>query len=334
MAHEIETYGNRAAAIFARQDAWHRLGTTVEGEAFTAEHAMRLGHLGGWDVRKVGLTAHEVTEHGVTAVEVPDRFATVRTNPFNGSPEALGVVGNTYQPIQNEEHCEILNRLVDESGATFDTAGSLRGGRQVFVTMRLPESIKVAGVDELSINLAALNSHDGSQAFRLLITPVRIVCANTQSAALRHNRASVAIRHTASATGRVAAARDALGMTWRYVEEFQAEAEAMIQQSTTEAEFVATTRQLFGWDQDATKRTATAQRTREDTLMRLWHDAGTQQPIKGTAWAGYQAVAEYVDHFAPVRTNRNKAQARAERVLTTDGPNQRKREAWAAFAAG
>jgi hypothetical protein len=28
MAHEIETHGNRAAAVFARIDAWHRLGTT------------------------------------------------------------------------------------------------------------------------------------------------------------------------------------------------------------------------------------------------------------------------------------------------------------------
>ena len=29
MAHEIETHGTQAAAIYARQDAWHRLGTTV-----------------------------------------------------------------------------------------------------------------------------------------------------------------------------------------------------------------------------------------------------------------------------------------------------------------
>ena len=29
MAHEIETHGTQAAAVFARKDAWHRLGTTV-----------------------------------------------------------------------------------------------------------------------------------------------------------------------------------------------------------------------------------------------------------------------------------------------------------------
>ena len=47
MAHEIETYGDQAAAVFAREDAWHRLGTTVRDRAFTGEEAMRLGHLGG-----------------------------------------------------------------------------------------------------------------------------------------------------------------------------------------------------------------------------------------------------------------------------------------------
>lgn len=46
MAHQIETHGNQAAAIFARTDAWHRLGTTVRDRAFTAEEAMTLGHLG------------------------------------------------------------------------------------------------------------------------------------------------------------------------------------------------------------------------------------------------------------------------------------------------
>jgi len=128
MAHEIETHGTQAAAIYARKDAWHWLGTTVRDRAFTAEEAMTIGHLGDWDVRKVPLTANEVTEDGVTSIEAPG-FATVRTNPFTGQPEALGVVGGGYTPLQNEDHAEFLNLLADQSGAIFDTAGSLRGGR-------------------------------------------------------------------------------------------------------------------------------------------------------------------------------------------------------------
>ena len=196
MSHQIETHANTAAALFARVDPWHRLGTTLEGEAFTAEQAMTLGHLGGWDVRKVPLSASEITADGVTQMDVPG-FATVRTNPFTRTPEALGVVGSAYHPLQNEEHADFLNRLADESGAIFDTAGSLRGGRQVFVTMRLPESLKAD------------------------------------------------VRHT--------------------------------------------------------------------------------------AWAGYQSVVEYIDHFAPVRTMGDAATARATRLLTSDDPTRIKHKAWAAL---
>ena len=121
MAHEIETHGNQAAAIYARTDAWHRLGTTVRERAFTAEEAMRIGHLGGWNVRKVALTATEITDGGVHVLDAPG-FATVRNNPFTDTPEALGVVGRAYTPLQNEDHAEFLNLLADESGAKIGRA--------------------------------------------------------------------------------------------------------------------------------------------------------------------------------------------------------------------
>ncbi|CAN7512723.1 DUF932 domain-containing protein [Knoellia sp. LjRoot47] len=333
MTHQIETHGDRAAAVFARQDAWHRLGTTVAGHAFTAEEAMRLGHLGGWNVRKVPLTANVMDEDGVTTLDVP-AFATVRTNPFTHAPEALGVVGSGYRPLQNEEHAEFLNLLADQSGAVFDTAGSLRGGRHVFVTMRLPESLFVGGTDRVDLNIAALNSHDGSSAFRLVVTPVRVVCANTQAAALRDHVSSWSIRHTSNAKAAVQAARDALGLTFAYAEAFQAEADRLLEREMTDAQFFDLIRATFGTaSDDAPPRVRRASGDRLATLSRLFHDAETQAGIRGTAWAGYQAVVEYVDHFAPVRTKVAPDAARAQRLLTTEGPTNVKRAAWDALTA-
>ena len=332
MAHQIETHGTRAAALFARTDPWHRLGTTVAGEAFTAEDAMTLGHLGGWDVRKVPVTATEIREDSVTSMEVPHAFATVRTNPFTGATEPLGIVGGGYHPLQNEEHAEFLNHLADVSGATFDTAGSLRGGRQVFVTMRLPEHLAIGGTDRVDLNIAALNSHDGSSAFRVLVTPVRVVCANTQHAALRNHLSSWSIRHTRNAKAAVQAARDSLGLTFAYVEAFEAEAERMINTSVTDAAFFELVQDLFpSPSPEAPARTRNAARRREASLAHLWHDAATQSGIAGTAWAAYQSVAEYVDHFAPVRDQRDAATARAVRLLTTDEPARIKARAWTAL---
>src|SRR4051794_22166998 len=241
MAHQIETNGSEAAAIFARTDPWHRLGTTVRDRAFTAEEAMTLGHLGGWRVRKASLIAHEVTAEGVTSIDAPG-YATVRDNPFTGRAEALGVVGTGYEPLQNEDHADFLNTLADQSGAVFDTAGSLRGGRQVFITMKLPETLTVGGIDSIDLNIAALNLHDGSSAFRILITPVRVVCANTQAAAIGNHVSSIAIRHTGNAKATVQIARETLGLSFAYCAAFEAEAERLIQTTMTDSGFDALTR--------------------------------------------------------------------------------------------
>jgi phage/plasmid-like protein (TIGR03299 family) len=266
MAHQIETNGTEAAAIFARTDPWHRLGTTVRGQAFSAEEAMTIGHLGGWRVRKAPLIAHDVTADGVTTIDAPG-YATVRDNPFTGRAEALGVVGAGYEPLQNEDHAEFLNNLADQSGAVFDTAGSLRGGRQVFITMQLPESLAIGGTDAVDLNIAALNSHDGSGAFRILVTPVRVVCANTQAAALAAHASSFSIRHTRNAKAAVAAARDALGLTFAYVEAFEAEAERLIQTTLTDGAFDALIEAAFGpLDPDASERTKQADADRQNVF--------------------------------------------------------------------
>ncbi|MFD0723948.1 DUF932 domain-containing protein [Streptomyces globosus] len=146
MAHLIEQFSDGTAAfVSAQKSAWHRLGT-VTTEALTAEDAMRLAALDGWNVRLVGLHATELTADGATLLDVPNHRASVRTHPKTGRPETLGVVGPDYTPVQNEEHAEFLNYLVDESGAHFETAGSLKGGRQVFLNRSdFPAGVLVAG---------------------------------------------------------------------------------------------------------------------------------------------------------------------------------------------
>ena len=317
MAHEIETHGDQAAAIYAREDAWHRLGTTLP-DTFTAEEAMTTGHLGGWDVRKIPVTATEIGPNGVYSLPVPGQYATVRTSPWTGEPEVLGTAGEDYRPIQNEDHCELLNALVEESGAHFDTAGSLRGGKEVFVTLRLPDHMMVGGVDRVDLNIAALNYHYAGRSFRLMVTPVRVVCANTQAAALRDNIGMYSTRHTGDPRQALTAARENLSLCFKYIGEFQSEAERMINATMTEAEFDKIIRENYGPTEDMPKRAQTNAEKVIGELSALFNCADTQADIRGTHWAAYQAVTEYVDHSIPVRgpQGADTAAVRAERVLT------------------
>ncbi|MFE6305054.1 DUF932 domain-containing protein [Nocardiopsis sp. NPDC057823] len=329
MAHQLERFSDGSTSfVSARVDAWHRLGTVLP-DTFSGATALRTARLDRWNVHTTPL---QITEGGTT-LAVPDAYATVRTHPETGLPDVLGVVGDRYRPVQNEELTDVLEAIIDQSGAHFETAGSLRGGREIFVTMRLPETMRVGGTDELDLYVAALNAHDGSAAMRLIVSPVRIVCANTQAAALRDARSVYSIRHTSGATTKIAEARQALGMTFTYLEGFQTEAERMIDQTLTDGRFMDILRaEVWPEPTDPTDRQTANRRAILAEAERLFTEAPTQAAIRGTAWAGYQSVVEYLDHYAPVRNGRVTAEvARAERTLIQPRVIGLKHQAFDAF---
>ncbi|MFH0246187.1 DUF932 domain-containing protein [Streptomyces sp. HK10] len=325
MSHGLEIHADGSASfVSARLDAWHRLGTVTTG-ALTAEEALEKAFLSNWNVRKVGgVHAYEITEHGVTKIESDDYF-TVRTNPKTGMTERLGTVKEKYRPVQNEEHCELLNLLVDESGAHFETAGSLRGGRSVFVTMKLPKAISIAGADDIDLYLAGLNSHDGSSAFRFNVSPTRIVCANTQHMAISNAVSHYPVRHTAGAKAKIAEARKALGMVWEYAVAFEREAEKMINETLSLGAFERVCEEVWGpLEPNPSVRTRNNHTRRMNTLRHLFENADTQANIRGTRWAGFQAIGEYLDHYAPAKD----AEVRAHRVLTSSDITKKKQAAY------
>lgn len=321
MAHEIDVTDGVASFAAAREDAWHRLGVTLP-DTMTAEEALTAANLTDWNVRKLTVTASETTldDYGVTThdVAIPDQFATVRTNPVNGSIDYLGMVGTQYTPVQNEEHADMLTNLAHSSGAVFETAGALRGGREVFLSMKVPAHLKVGGVDPVDLYVAALNSHDGRSSFRFIVTPVRIVCANTQWVAEARAKSRYSIRHTKNVSGRIEEAREALELTVEDFTEFGEQAERMIQETLTDGEFDRIAQRILlgsRADYNADEWTA-RERRKVDDVRNLFRDSDTNTEIRGTRWAGYQAFTEYLDHYAPVQARGGSEQdARAQRVV-------------------
>ncbi len=307
MAHELETLANgQTAFASANVSAWHRLGQITEG-CMTAEEAMKQAWLGGWNVRKIALSGMEITENGITRIDSPDKWMTVRTNPQTGATEYLGVVGDDYTCVQNEQVAEVLNLLTDESGAHFETAGSMRGGKSVFVTMKLPEAMKLADIDDIDLYLAATTSHDGTASLRVDATPVRIVCANTQRMAYQRSKGFYTFRHTSNVKSKISEAREAIGLVWKHFTAFEAEAEKMINETLTMGEFEKIVAQVWPLADDASDATKNNAKQRMSTLRYLIRDADTQKAIKGTRWAGYQAITEYLDHFAPAKSDEDRA---------------------------
>lgn len=313
-----------------RLDPWEQIGESV-AETRNAREALAVAGLANWNIRKVPQTATEITDSGVTTIDNPEKVMLVRTDPNTGASRYLSTVGAGYGVTQNEDAADVIDTLVAESGAPgLATAGHLDGGRRTFVTMRLPDVMHVANVDPVELHLVVFNSHDGSSAFRVMLVPFRIHCANQLPMAIREQINSVAIRHTSRATINVEEIRTKLGLMYRYAAEFEEQAERMLNTPATTAEFRELIEQVWPVDEaTATTRTSNNARRRRGELTRLWTSAQTQTAIRGTRWAAFQAVTEYLDHYAPAKN----ALVRANRVVGSDAVTKKKQQAFNLLAA-
>jgi len=320
-------------------DAWHRLGTPV-GHAMTVDEALDAAHMRGWDVRKVPLTAKVPGPDGEDIeVTVPGKFATLRTNPVNGKVEALGVVGNHWQPFQNEATTALLGDITEASGGHIETLAGLDGGRRTFVTMVMPDWMELKGldgsVDKTSLYLSIFNWHDGGGSLVANISPVRVVCANTQRMAESMAVSRVALRHTGDPRARMAEVRNLLGLTFKLGDTYVAECERRIAQSLDNVKVLDIFTGLFGVEGATTERQKNSRIERVNTVMDLYQTSPTVKPFYGTAFGAYNAVTEYFDHLAPV-TGEAKMEAeeaaikRAQRTLLSAEVSDMKAKAFAA----
>ena len=296
MAHELES--DKSFASF-REPAWHGLGTVFEEEVSTRE-MLELANLQDWNVR-------------LEEVEMPNGFNSdrkynyvVRTNPFDRKQnDVLGVVGERYRILQNEELFDFGDALLD-GGGRWETAGSIKGGRQVFGSLALDREMIIdeKGVgDKVTSYLLVNTSHDGSIAIQASVTPVRVVCANTLNVALgtgvgrnRTVKQSYKIRHTQTAQGKIQAAREALGLANKYLDEFDKMANEMIQREIDNDTFNAILKTAYPLPEDNKKGAMSKWNTKIELIEDIYNGQ-TNHMIAGTAWGALNAMTERIDWY-------------------------------------
>jgi phage/plasmid-like protein (TIGR03299 family) len=307
---EVNADGS-AKAAFGKTPAWHGLGTVFDDD-MTPDQALVAASLNGWNVRlarTIVIEEYTVNEAEVALLAadpitatrfVPSKkYSTIRTNPSTGEIEELGAGrGEGFTVVQNEELVAFLDALVD-GGAKISAAGSLRNGTQVFFCLKLPSDIYVGGFDKVETYLTVMNGHDGSLAVKAVAAPVRVVCANTQEAALQSAQSSWTHRHTKGATQAVANARHDLDLTFAYAAEFEAEVNRMIETPFSLGEFDKLTVELFKdpGEEGLGKRGVSIRKNKIDAARAIWLNGGpTMAGIENTRYGAYQAVTEFIDH--------------------------------------
>ncbi len=317
MSHEIFELDNPFYG--SRQPAWHGLGTVLDGQ-LTSEQALTAAHL-DWTVNLEACRS----EHGII---IPHAYATVRTDlDTSDNRRFLGVVGKRYNPIQNSEAFRLADALVDASGARFETAGSLRNGRIVWMLAQLPEPQAVKG-DRLANYLLLRTSHDGTASLECLLTSIRVVCWNTLTAALGRSRNRVKVRHTASARVNIAEARRILGIASQHFDEHR-ERLGKLADVKIDTRFAEAFASAMFPDKDDQNNTRARNARHEIASLYGGRQVGADHDaVEGTAYGLYNAFTEYLDHnTAPQRTNRTRRQVAETRFESTlYGGNANKRQ--------
>ena len=273
-----------------REKPWHGLGTVVR-EAPTSENALRLAGL-DWNV---------VQE----AIYTPfrEKIEGFKANVRDTDRKVLGVVSDRYKVVQNVEAFSFTDELLGH-GVRYETAGSLSGGRRVWLLARLPREDIIAG-ERISPYLVFSNTHDGSGSVKVAVTPVRVVCNNTLNLALETAQRSFSMVHTGNISDKITEARDTLFKAESYMDRLGAEFEQLHQQKVTDAEVQKYIELLIPMESNATRtQEKNVNRLREDLAMR-YYDAPDLQKVGKNAYRFINAVSDFATHAEPLRRTAN-----------------------------
>lgn len=282
MAHNLNEKDGKVS-FASTEKAWHGLGQIVKG-AMTSKEAIELGGL-GYTVIKEEIFANV----GEQKIIIPEKFATIRKD----TNEALGVVGNRYEIVQNADAFVFFDAIVGQGQAIFETAGALGKGERIFVTAKMPSYIRIAGTDDLTeVYVVLTSSHDGTGAIIAAITPIRIVCQNTLRMALAQTINKVAIRHTKSAERNLAEAHRLLGITNTYVTKMNEAVNALALKPVSDKQVKELIENLFPTKSENSTR---IDNIRQEVLNSYYTGVG-QDKIVGSAWGVLNGLTHYTSH--------------------------------------
>ena len=274
-----------------RTPTWHTLAKSIvrPNETLTTAQMLNRAQLSGWNVRKEPV----IYPDGIKSLSKD--FYVLRDTP--AGVESMAIVGDKYQPYQNEDMLAFADNLLD-GGAKWESAGFFKQGKVIFGALTIDHEVTIAGAeDKTKTYLLVSSSHDGSSSIRACVTPVRVICQNTLSLAFKKATQSWSVRHTAGTAGRMEEARLALELTHEYMDEFSIMANELYQQEITNQKFDEIYATIYPKPADDAKASLTRWNQNFDLTRGLYLSAETNANITGTKWGALNALTERIDWY-------------------------------------
>lgn len=167
MAHQVETMA------YAGETPWHGLGTRVSNDLSVDEMLEQSGL--DWKVRAIPVVGK------ADGIEIKSDHQMLIRESDN---KQLTMITDKWNPVQNQEAFDFFREFVDAGSMEMHTAGSLQGGRWVWVLAKISESFELFGGDKVDSYLLFSNPHIYGRGVEIRFTPTRVVCNNTLNLSL------------------------------------------------------------------------------------------------------------------------------------------------------
>lgn len=284
MAANVETM------FSTRVKPWHGFGVIVK-ESPTSKDALHLAGL-DWSMEQRPIQT-------IDGVPLNGFRASVRST----DKKVLGVVTDKYKIVQNDEAFAFTDALLGE-GVTYETADFQQEGRKVWLLATLPHKYLICG-DEVTPYLVFSNSHEGSGAIKVTMTPVRVVCNNTLNLAPAEARRCWSTIYTGNLSGKLQNAKQTLLHADAYMQGLAKSFEELRKVKLTD-------RKVMGYidillpelDNPTPQQTRNIVRLKEDLKARYF-DAPDLKDVGKNGYRFINAVSDFATHAKPIRMTRN-----------------------------
>jgi phage/plasmid-like protein (TIGR03299 family) len=266
----------------------------------------------------------EEDEDAFLSVEpVPNYFVNVRSD--TGVP--LGIVTRRYSPFHNFQAFAWLGQIFGTE-MDFVAAGEFMNSRRVWVLMRVPAHVEIAG-EKIGQYAFVHTSHDGKHSVTASMTPYLVRTATLMTSEVRRARnynaqRTIAIRHVGNMDEKVQAeeAQRVMGVSINYYEQFVKLGQLLAEIKVEPVEAQEYTELLLPVDEKQGERAQRNTEAARDTLLTLFRQNGENNHAPDTWWSLYTAALEFADWVRPQR----KPDGRFQRAL--DDPDSFKANAW------
>jgi len=288
--HVTQRADGRREAAFSFRPPWWDQGYQVE-DHFQTSREILTNALLDWEVEQNPVYFSWVDEnHLVHQVQIPDQVANVRADNKN----FLGIVSKRYKVVNNWEAFDFVDCLHQDGIMKYESAGSLKGGKVVWMLAKMPQEFEVVAGDKLEQYILFTTAHDGTRAVRVLPTSVRVVCWNTLSLATANESKGLSIRHKGNIKDKLDDARKVIMNVQQKFDGFHQTARKMTEVSFDMDRMKILVELLI--PKENGKNDTRRVKARRSILNAFKSHRQNLPGMRDTAWAAFNAVTEHVDH--------------------------------------